>query len=56
MRRRIILFLSVLLAALDVGRSLYARIGALHPTTLRAADPKYARAIKWPPGSALAAH
>jgi len=53
MRRRIILFLSAALLVLDTGRSLYARVGAAQPTTLRPADAEYARPIKWPPGSDL---
>ena len=53
MRRRIILTLIALLLLLDAGRSLYARVGAAHPTTLRASDPQYAQPIKWPPGSEL---
>ena len=56
MRRRILLFLSAILLLLDAGRSLYARFGAGHPTTLRAPDPEYARPIKWPPGSDLPAN
>jgi mono/diheme cytochrome c family protein len=52
-RRRIILLLIAALLVLDAGRSLYARLGASQPTTVRAADPQYARPIKWPPGSDL---
>jgi mono/diheme cytochrome c family protein len=51
MRRRLILLLIAVLLVLDAGRSLYARRGAAHPTTLHTADPAYARPIKWPPGS-----
>ncbi len=53
MRRRILLFLIAGLVALDAGRSLYARVGDVRPTTLHAPDPAYARPIKWPPGGDL---
>lgn len=53
MRRRIILSLIVTLLVLDAARSLYARVGATQPTTLRAAEPQHARPISWPPGSDL---
>lgn len=56
MRRRILFFLVAVLLALDAGRSLYARFGAAQPTTRHAADPQYARPIKWPPGSDLPAN
>ena len=56
MRRRIVLWLIAVLLMLDAGRSLYARIGAAHPTTLRAVAAEYARPIKWPPGSELPAN
>jgi mono/diheme cytochrome c family protein len=55
-RRRSILTLSAIVLLLDAGRSLYARVGAAHPTMLPAADPQYARPIKWPPGSDLTPH
>jgi mono/diheme cytochrome c family protein len=52
-RRRALLAAIALLAALDAARSIYARLGAAHPTTLHSADPAAARPIAWPPGSDL---
>jgi len=54
-RRRVTLVSIALLLTMDLGRSLYARIGASTPTRLWSADPSYARAIAWPPGSDLPA-
>ena len=53
-RRRILIIMIVLLGLVDLGRSLYARVGSATATRLWSPDPAYARPIAWPPGSDLA--
>jgi mono/diheme cytochrome c family protein len=50
-RRRLGLVVVTLLLALDLGRSVYARLGAATPSRLWSPDPTRARAVAWPPGS-----
>jgi mono/diheme cytochrome c family protein len=52
-RRRIVGITVALLLLLDIGRSMYARLGAAYPTRLWSAETSYAQPIAWPPGSDL---
>jgi mono/diheme cytochrome c family protein len=52
-RWRTLLAVVLLLLALDLGRSLYARAGAAQPTETWQPDPKRYADIVWPPGSEL---
>jgi len=53
-RWRALLAGGLLLLALDVGRSLYARVGYSRPTAAWQPDPKVYADIVWPPGSDVA--
>jgi mono/diheme cytochrome c family protein len=52
-RRHALLAVVLLLLALDLGRSLYARVGYSRPTEVWQPDPKLYADIAWPPGSDL---
>src|SRR5450631_694914 len=52
-RWRALLAVVLLLLALDLGRSLYARVGYAQPTETWQPDPKRYADIVWPPGSEL---
>ena len=52
-RRHALLVVVLLLLALDLGRSLYARVGYSQPTEAWQPDPKLYADIVWPPGSEL---
>lgn len=52
-RWRALLVVALLLLALDLARSLYARMGYSHPTEVWQPDPKVSADIAWPPGSEL---
>ncbi len=51
-RRRVLTILAILLA-LDVGRSIYARIGYARPVEVWQPDPAVYADLRWPPGSDL---
>ena len=55
-RRYILLTAIVLLILLDIGRSLYARVGYAQPVQHWQPDPKVYADIAWPPGSDLPAN
>ena len=52
-RWRALLAVVLLLLALDLGRSVYARVGYSQPTEAWQPDPKRYSDIVWPPGSEL---
>jgi mono/diheme cytochrome c family protein len=52
-RRRVVLLTASVLLALDLGRSLSARVGSATPTPLPSPAPAFAAPIAWPPGSDL---
>jgi mono/diheme cytochrome c family protein len=54
-RRRIALTALILLVALDIGRSLVARVGYAHPLERWQPDAQIYADIAWPPGADLAA-
>lgn len=54
-RLRVFLLLCVILAALDVGRSIWARVGLDSPTTDYRPDPARYADMTWPPGADLSA-
>jgi hypothetical protein len=53
-RRRVFLSALGLLLALDVGRSIFARLGYAHPASTWQPDPSVYADIAWPPGADLA--
>ncbi len=53
-RRRVVVLVTIaVLLALDLGRSLYARLGYAQPTELWQPPPEAYAALAWPPGSDL---
>lgn len=52
-RRRILLTFLGILVILDVGRSIYARVGYEQPTEIWQPNPKVYAALTWPPGADL---
>jgi cytochrome c553 len=54
-RRQVLLLTVGLLLLLDLGRSLYARVGYAQPVETWQPDPKVYADIAWPPGSDLPA-
>src|SRR3989475_7405426 len=54
-RRRVFVSALGLLLALDVGRSILARLGYAHPTATWQPDPAVYADLTWPPGADLAA-
>ncbi len=55
-RRRILFTTLVLVILLDLGRSVYARVGYAQPVQVWQPDPKVYADIAWPPGSDLPAN
>ncbi len=55
-RWRILLLTLALLILLDLGRSLFARLGYAHPVTTWLPDPKVYADMAWPPGSDVPAN
>jgi hypothetical protein len=53
-RYRVFLAGLVLLLVLDVGRSVFARLGYAHPTSIWQPDPAVYADLAWPPGSDVA--
>src|SRR5260370_399760 len=54
-RYRVALVALGLVLALDVGRSIFARLGYAHPTSIWQPDPAVYADLAWPPGSDLGA-
>src|SRR6266568_4361341 len=54
-RRRVFFAALGLLLVLDVGRSMFARLGYAHPTATWQPDPAVYADLTWPPGADLAA-
>src|SRR5437879_7833963 len=52
-RRRVVLLAVGLLLALDVGRSIFARLGYARPTSTWQPDPTVYVDLTWPPGADL---
>ena len=55
-RRRVVLFMLGVLVVLDLGRSLYARLGYARPTELWQPEPRVYTDLAWPPGNNLPAN
>lgn len=53
-RKRVVVVVLGLLLLLDLGRSLYVRIGYSEPTAIWHPDPKQYADIGWPPAAATA--
>ena len=54
-RRRVVIALLALLALLDLGRSIFARVGYARPLSVWQPDPKVYADLTWPPGADLPA-
>lgn len=54
-RARVFAITVLLLALLDLGRSIYARVGYAHPVEVWQPDPNVYADLSWPPGSDLPA-
>jgi cytochrome c oxidase cbb3-type subunit 2 len=52
-RRRVALGALALLLVVDVGRSIFARVGYAHPTSIWQPDPAVYADLAWPPGANL---
>jgi cytochrome c oxidase cbb3-type subunit 2 len=52
-RRRVALGALALLLVVDVGRSIFARVGYAHPTSIWQPDPAVYADLAWPPGADL---
>ncbi len=52
-RRALVLVFGALLLALDVGRSIWARVGLAHPSAEYRPDPAHYADLTWPPGADL---
>src|SRR5579863_2361459 len=52
-RLRVVLVFGLLLLALDVGRSIWARVGLAHPSADYRPDPAQYADLTWPPGTEL---
>jgi mono/diheme cytochrome c family protein len=55
-RRRVVLVILGVLVVLDLGRSLYARLGYARPTELWQPEPRVYTDLAWPPGNNLPAN
>lgn len=55
-RRRVIIVTIALLALLDLGRSIFARVGYARPLSIWQPDPKVYADLTWPPGADLPAN
>ena len=54
-RRRVVLVTTGLLLLLDLGRSVYARVGYAQPSEVWQPDPAVSADLTWPPGADLPA-
>lgn len=55
-RRRVVITSIALLALLDLGRSIFARVGYARPLSIWQPDPKVYADLTWPPGADLPAN
>jgi hypothetical protein len=54
-RRRVVIATVAVLALLDLGRSIFARVGYARPLAVWQPDPKVYADLTWPPGADIPA-